>query len=118
MPIMTTCLICGTPIPRGTSRCRKHGYRKSKSGQPPRSNAERQRRKAAVDAWVEQHGYWCPGYGVPPHPSHLLQADHVQPVSLGGDPGGELRVLCRSCNVRKGGANRIRFPSSKSRPPR
>jgi 5-methylcytosine-specific restriction endonuclease McrA len=95
--------------------CSRHRYRPRRGGQSERSHAERQRRKAAVDAWIAEHGHVCPGFGVPPHPSHHLQADHVLPTSLGGDPGGELGVLCRECNVRKGGANRIRFPSRRSR---
>jgi hypothetical protein len=68
------------------------------------------RRRAAVATWIAEHGYVCPGYGVPPHQSRRLQADHVQPVSLGGDPGGELQVLCRTCNVRKDGRNRLHYP--------
>lgn len=66
------------------------------------------RRKAVVDAWVAEQGWICPGFNRPPHPSRLLQADHVVPVSLGGDPTGELAVLCRACNTAKGGRNRMR----------
>jgi 5-methylcytosine-specific restriction endonuclease McrA len=31
-----------------------------------------------------------------------LTADHVEPLANGGHPLGELRVLCRSCNGRRG----------------
>jgi hypothetical protein len=30
-------------------------------------------------------------------------ADHIVPLARGGDPLGKLRVLCRSCNSRRGG---------------
>ena len=109
--IVRACLDCGWPTPVGgrcsNPSCRRHRYRPSRGGQPERSHAERQRRKAIVDNWVRLHGWTCPGYKRPPHPSHYLQADHLIPVSLGGDPGGQLGVLCRACNVAKGGANRI-----------
>jgi 5-methylcytosine-specific restriction protein A len=98
----------------GAVGCKRHG-RRSQSTQPERSSAERARRKAAVTAWVAANGHWCPGYLVPPHPSRDLTADHLHPVSLGGDGNGELGVLCRSCNTRKGGRNRVRFPSKRSR---
>lgn len=63
---------------------------------------ERTHCREAVEAWVGVHGYWCPGYGVPAHESHDLTADHVVPVGLGGDPLGEVQVLCRACNSRRG----------------
>jgi 5-methylcytosine-specific restriction enzyme A len=67
----------------------------------------------AVTAWVNANGWVCPGYLVPSHASRDLTADHVQPVSLGGNSYGDLGVLCRSCNTRKGGRNRVRFPSKR-----
>ncbi len=72
---------------------------------PPRNrtSAERHRRAAAVARHVAQFGAWCPGYGVPSHTSRDLTADHVIARSLGGEDG-ELRVLCRSCNTRRGAA--------------
>lgn len=62
-------------------------------------NAEAERCWVAVDAHRREFGDWCPGYGVPPHPSNDLTADHVDPRQ----PGGRLVVRCRSCNSRKGG---------------
>jgi 5-methylcytosine-specific restriction protein A len=54
---------------------------------------------------VEQHratqGDWCPGYGIPAHPSFDLTADHVIARAHGGT-GGPLAVLCRQCNSRRG----------------
>jgi 5-methylcytosine-specific restriction protein A len=94
----------------GMVNCTRHGSR-ARSTQPERSSVERARRRKVVADWVAVHGWVCPGYLVPPHSSKRLQADHVQPVSLGGDPGGELGVLCIICNTRKGGRNRVRFPS-------
>jgi hypothetical protein len=72
----------------------------------------RMRRKAVVDQWRAAHGDTCPGFGarrrhVVVAPNRLT-ADHVIPVSLGGDPAGELRVLCAFCNTSRGGANRLR----------
>lgn len=69
-----------------------------------RTWAEQQRRKAAVDAHIQQHGYVCPGWDRPPHPVHppnILTADHVSPVARGGAGDGPLHVLCRVCNGAK-----------------
>jgi 5-methylcytosine-specific restriction protein A len=60
------------------------------------------RRRAAVKAWRDKHGDWCPGHGRPGHASSDLTADHVTPIARGGDPRGPLQVLCRSCNSRRG----------------
>lgn len=66
-------------------------------------NAEAVRARAVVEQWVAVHGWVCPGYRRPPHPSHDLTADHVVPVIRGG-AGGELRTLCRGCNAARGNA--------------
>jgi 5-methylcytosine-specific restriction endonuclease McrA len=52
----------------------------------------------------------CPGYGVPAHPAADLQLDHVLAISEGGAPfeRANAAVLCKTCNTRKGGANRKR----------
>lgn len=68
----------------------------------PYTSEERARRAAAVARHVEVHGWWCPGWGVPPHASQDLTADHVVSVAAGGREDGELAVLCRPCNGRKG----------------
>lgn len=65
---------------------------------------ERQRRRATVQAWRTEHGDWCPGWQTPPHdvqPPHILTADHLYPVGVGGAEDGPLTVLCNSCNSRK-----------------
>ena len=54
--------------------------------------------------WVEQGGY-CNGYGRPPHPIPLsdAQIDHMWPRFFGGPNYiGNLQVLCSSCNPAKG----------------
>ncbi len=59
------------------------------------------RRRAAVKAHVAKHGWNCPGYRVPPHPSRDLTADHIDEIATGGRPDGPLQVRCRACNSRK-----------------
>jgi 5-methylcytosine-specific restriction endonuclease McrA len=49
--------------------------------------------------------YLC---GQPPTPIDPLEADHVIALSMGGVHKGNLRPARRSCNRRKGGANRLR----------
>lgn len=68
----------------------------------PHSHAERVRRAGVVAAWVRVHGWVCPGWDVPEHPSGDLTAAHVVAVAAGGDEGGALGVLCRTCNSRQG----------------
>lgn len=62
--------------------------------------------RQAIDAWVAQHGWVCPGYGVPPHPSRDLTAGHPIALANGGaviQP--RLIVECRSCGSRRGARN-------------
>lgn len=90
---MRACLVCGTPS--NGSRCPRHaraGY----------TNRERLRRAEVVTLHVALNGWTCPGWGVEPHPSRDLTADHVEAVAAGGAEDGPLRVLCRACNARKG----------------
>jgi 5-methylcytosine-specific restriction protein A len=66
--------------------------------------AERQRRRAAVEAHVAQHGLWCPGWGIGPHAVRRfsdLSADHIYPIAYGGLESGPLQVLCLGCNTRR-----------------
>jgi hypothetical protein len=116
--IVRACLTCGWPTPAGercpNPACSRSRRRPSQSSQPERSHAERQRRKAAVDEWVQANGWQCPGVpelGRPPHPAHDLTFDHGWPTSLGGPIDGPGTVRCRGCNTARGGRNRIRFPS-------
>jgi 5-methylcytosine-specific restriction endonuclease McrA len=44
---------------------------------------------------------WCSNCGATTN----LTADHIVPIARGGDPLGPLRILCRSCNSRRGARN-------------
>lgn len=87
------CIVCGTLTRQ--SRCSAH--------RTPYDGAERRRMAAAVQSWIAAHGTICMGHGRGAHmvAARELTADHVIPISQGG-AGGPLRVLCRSCNSRRG----------------
>lgn len=101
MPVkpQARCPGCST-LHNGTGRCARCTTR-GKRQRRPYTNAEKQRRAAAVQAWRETHGDWCPGWGRPAHPSTDLTADHVHAVAAGGAEDGPLGVLCRACNGAK-----------------
>lgn len=99
------CLGCGR-LAAG-SRCQAcRATREQQRPQRPtnltRDWTERQRRAQAVAKHRQTYGDWCPGWQRPAHPSADLTADHVLAVAAGGNPQGELQVLCRSCNGAKG----------------
>lgn len=54
-----------------------------------------------VARWVEQFGWWCPGWGRAAHHATNLQADHVDSLAIHGDTGRR-QVLCAACNAAKG----------------
>lgn len=98
------CLDCGR-LSTGT-RCPEHTtaqgrLRKQRPTNLTRTQPERERRARAVAQHRAQHGNVCPGYEVEPHAATDLTADHVVSVEQGGDPNGELQILCRRCNGRK-----------------
>lgn len=98
------CLDCGD-LAAG-SRCSKCEAERERNRKPrptntTRTSSERTRRAAAVRAHVHRYGYWCPGWQRPAHATPDLTADHITPIAAGGQPDGELQVLCRSCNGRK-----------------
>ena len=64
--------------------------------------AERARRAAVVREHRDRYGDWCPGWRRPGHAASDLTADDVVPVMVTGAPSAVLRVLCRSCNSRRG----------------
>jgi hypothetical protein len=58
-----------------------------------------------VQAWVDEHGWWCPGVprlGRAAHPATRLTAQHDQPVALGGEELAPSGVLCLPCNSADG----------------
>lgn len=59
--------------------------------------------RAAIELHVRLYGWTCPGWGVPAHYSADLTGDHDLALALGGlSVPGNCRILCRSCNARKG----------------
>ena len=86
------CLVCGALSSQG--RCEKHRRQRPWS--------ERTRRAQAVEHWRATYGDVCPGWQRPPHHATDLTADHVVAVAVNGDERGELAVMCRACNSRKG----------------
>jgi 5-methylcytosine-specific restriction endonuclease McrA len=80
-----------------SSRCEAHAVRY------PYGRSWRKTRDALVARHRMAAGDWCPGFGVPAHPSADLTGDHRVPVSAGGSrSAANVAVLCRSCNARKG----------------
>lgn len=86
-------------------RCREHAgrydsdQRRTVPTKETRSRAEQERRSAAIRHHVAIHGWTCPGDDSHvSHPCTDLTAHHVDAVALGGNPHGELAVLCRSRN--------------------
>ena len=75
------------------------------------THAERKRRRQTVDAWVRRRGWWCPGYGRPPHAvaPGSLTAEHGHALGDGGALAQSLSVLCRSCNSRHGQTTGMRY---------
>ncbi|MEM6109505.1 HNH endonuclease signature motif containing protein [Mycobacterium sp. 050272] len=107
------CSVPGCPGLQPESRCEDHRresdrFQRATTPTKVARDADRARRKAAVDAHRAQHGDWCPGFNRPPHHSTDLTADHIDEISRGGAPDGELQVLCRSCNSRKAGTRKNR----------
>lgn len=106
--------LCGKLISTGykCDECRRKTER-DKSRRRRRTPKERTRRQTLIQQHVAIYGWVCPGFECEPHPSRDLTADHILPVAQGGQEEGEIRVLCRSCNARRGdgrggGASRTR----------
>lgn len=99
------CLDCGGPTSIMHSRCpecrrakeRRHHNRQYDDPDWRRASA------AAIAAWVKVHGWVCPGFGVPAHPSRDLTAGHGVALANGGDlVQDRIIVECRSCGGRRG----------------
>lgn len=92
------CLHCGRLTP--TSPCPVCTSQRDAKRNARRSwyRGDWGRRSQAIrNAWVNQHGWLCPGYHRDPHPATDLTVDHATPRD-----DTTLTVLCRSCNSRKG----------------
>jgi hypothetical protein len=93
------CLFGDGPAVPGGSRCRKHRGTPNREGPNPYTRSYREERKRILTP--DAVCYLCGGA---PTPTDPLEADHVVPLSLGGEHRGNLRPAHRSCNRRKGGA--------------
>jgi 5-methylcytosine-specific restriction endonuclease McrA len=94
---MRACIECGRPIDATLKRCEKHARPGNKRGATTAERgygAAHQRRSKLARALQP----YCSECGA----AEDLTADHVDALANGGDPLGELRVLCRSCNSRRG----------------
>jgi 5-methylcytosine-specific restriction enzyme A len=101
------CSVPGCPELTNHGRCpthraeRERHQRATVPTKATRTHAEQRRRAAAVRRHRARHGNRCPGWHVPPHEATDLTADHIIAIAAGGQPAGQLQVLCRSCNARK-----------------
>lgn len=98
------CLDCRQPTRRG-ARCDACAARHEKLRHNPAYDDPAWKRLSAfaIAKHVAVHGWVCPGYGRPAHPSHDLTADHPVALVRGGDLLAQRpNVLCRGCNGRKG----------------
>lgn len=99
------CLDCGRlsagPRCPEHQRARDRVTTRLKRQRRPYTPAEQRRRAAVVGAWRRLYGDWCPGWQREAHAASDLTADHFEAVANGGEEGGPLGVLCRSCNGRK-----------------
>lgn len=66
---------------------------------------------------IRAHGLVCPQCRVVQPSSSKLTADHITPLSMGGDLLGPMRVLCMRCNIRAIHALRPDL-ARRGRPPR
>jgi len=98
VPRATACIACGAPTFNGT-RCLdcSRGYRRTTRNPLYDDPDWKRRSKREISAHVARFGWWCPGFGVPAHPSRDLTLDHIIPGSLEGGT----QVLCRACNTRR-----------------
>jgi 5-methylcytosine-specific restriction endonuclease McrA len=102
--IPAACLSCGQQTANGSycARCAPavEARRHNRAYDTP---AWRRFRNAAVAAHVRAHGWICPGYNRPAHPSRDLTVDHPVALAAGGALlQDEAPVLCRACNSAKG----------------
>jgi 5-methylcytosine-specific restriction endonuclease McrA len=100
-----TCRICGRDAVRGRSRCSDHGP-VTPTTAAQGYGADHQARVATLLRTTPEVCALC---GRGSDPGDPWVADHIIPRSLGGDNRqSNYQRVHRSCNVRKGGANRRR----------
>ena len=100
----TVCLGCAAATTNG-SRCERCAGGRRAPRRNPRSDPRYIKAAARlVEEHRRQHGPICPHCGGRERPGDFgsrLSADHVTPLSEGGDLLGPMRVLCVSCNARR-----------------
>jgi 5-methylcytosine-specific restriction endonuclease McrA len=100
---------CVNPTSDPSRRCPDHqgfGSRFRPATRRPKvydTRAYRRKRQRLIDAWVERHGWVCPGWRIPSHPTRSFALDHVEPLVAGGSAmdDANLQPLCGPCNSRK-----------------
>lgn len=96
MPRRSPCLDCGRPSPHTRCPTCQQTRDRARNQQRTHYHGDWQRRSRQTrQAWVDQHGWVCPGIGRPPHP--------VPPGDLTLDHTTGL-VCCHACNVTAGPA--------------
>jgi 5-methylcytosine-specific restriction enzyme A len=110
---MRPCLDCGE-LSDG-SRCpahRRHWERRSRPSANARGYTSKYRKLRAelIKEHISRYGLVCPGFGdrlVHSVAVEDLTVDHIIDLSSGGtNDRRNLTVLCRQCNIAKGGKNR------------
>jgi 5-methylcytosine-specific restriction enzyme A len=103
---LRVCLDCGALSEQSRCLAHRRGKEQARGSAAARGYDARYRRlrKAVIEAHVARFGWTCPGFNRPAHPvaPEGLTADHVQPLSRGGESTrANLAGLCLSCNVSK-----------------
>ena len=85
------CIDCSTPTPDARCpRCRQaHDARRWQAKAHTYDTEWRKLSRRTRAAWVDAHGWICPGWDRGTHPSTDLVVDH------------DVGVLCRGCNATK-----------------
>lgn len=100
---LKSCLDCGQLSDQ--SRCPDHRKAREKirgtATQRGYDSKYQRLARAKKAEHIAMRGYICSGYGVPPHASQVLTADHLRwPAETLDD----LQILCPGCQNRKGAA--------------